>query len=794
MAWDLSNIFTGTSEGPANVKTYVARVLFAFPDVNLYVVRPNSNGSEAHSICLAASKGPTGTSGSKSGICETYIPGDAVVISSDQWVPGSTSATGYIIGRAADNIVYKESDHTIPVDEGVPCSVAGTDTTSGLSHPIFDKLRSYWGVLRAYITKRTGTPKDALPGDTIIQGTGTSGVYLLKHLARIQSGQRCFIETDSVFNRLRIFADMISNEGPVQSGFSGVTIKTFSEALYTALDRSEGSYDGHTPKYRHRRLAGDLVSGWMTTVGLPSADLQKIDTVFGTRIGYSGEHSVMSAHGMSFRKTYDICSPVQIEEMDGLNRYLKETSEFPLSELEMADDINDYADYLRDLSINHPDKDNQEAYFPGVSENSDTWMIDNGNTDLTSRQLNKWRQGGLTFKSVPPTQQYSPLPEHQDIEDPHTGKTSRYFNSESCIRQDPDGSIVLYDGYGSEIRMYRGNIIISPAVDLIFRPGRDIHGMAGRHIALVGQKDITVHSSLGDVYLKSNRNFSILSGLSRKGFFLVDHRGDSGVTIRSSSTSQFELTNLSINCNGSCAVIGDDVVVKGRTTSLLGSKVSIMRVSEYGGTASSGIILGRSAIISGKNIALAGNVVVGGVESGECSVTLGDTQYTLNTARNGYMIVPNYFVARSVYANSGWFESMRASRARAGNASKKSGIRGSVSSPSATINSRVDNAKVSEGQTDVEAEVIAKENLPEFTYPDSKDIGIPDNYIIPGMRWQSALVGGSYWSEPQIRGILNAGEYSMVYPGKAVWENGQISAPGNKKQYIKERYTINGRN
>ena len=793
MAWDLSNIFTGTSDGPANVTTYVARVLFAFPDVNLYVVRPHSNGSETHSICLASSQGPTGTSGSKSGICETYVPGDAVVVSSDQWVVGSTSATGYIVGRAADNIVYREDDHTLPVDEGIPCSVVGEDTTSELSHSIFDKLRSYWGVLRAYITKRTGTPKDALPGDTIIQGTGTSGIYLLKHLARIQSGQRCFVETDSVFNRLRIFADMVSKEGPVQSGFSGVTVKTFAEALYTALDRSEGSYNEHAPKYRHRSLAGDLVSGWMTSVGLPSEDLNKMDTVYGSRTAYSGEHSVMSAQGMSFRKTYDICSPVQIEEMDGLNRYLKETSEFPLSELEKTKSIEEYADYLRDLSINDPDKNNQNSNFPGVEPNKDTWSIDDGNTDLTSLYINDWRQSKRSFKAVPPTQQYSELPDHVDMKDPHTGKTIRYFKSESCIRQDPDGSVVIYDGYGSEIRMYRGNIIISPAVDLIFRPGRDIHCMAGRHIAMVGQKDVTMHSSLGDVYLKANRNFSILSGASKEGSFLVDHRGDRGITMRSEGLSQFELEDFTVNCKGSAAVIGANVVVKGRTTSVLGSRVSLMSVSEYGGTASSGLILGRSAILSGRAISLAGNVVVGGVDSGESSVTVGDRTYTLNTTRSGYMVVPNSFMAKSVYAVNGWFGSMRASRARAGNASNKSGIRGSVPSPTATINGRVSNMKISEGQIVVETSITPKEELPEFSYPDSKDIGIPEEYIIPGMRWQSYLVGGSYWSEPKIKGILNAGEYSMVYPGKTVWENGQISVPGNKKQRIKERYKINGK-
>ena len=74
-----------------------------------------------------------------------------------------------------------------------------------------------------------------------------------------------------------------------------------------------------------------------------------------------------------------------------------------------------------------------------------------------------------------------PPPESVELTDRVTGKVTRYYATSSFITQEPDGSICLCDGYGSEIRMSRGAIHISPALDLHLRPGRDLSAMAGRH-------------------------------------------------------------------------------------------------------------------------------------------------------------------------------------------------------------------------------------------------------------------------------------------------------------------------
>ena len=54
------------------------------------------------------------------------------------------------------------------------------------------------------------------------------------------------------------------------------------------------------------------------------------------------------------------------------------------------------------------------------------------------------------------------LPPYIEVTDATTGNIVRYYNSASILSMEPDGSIVISDGYGSEIRMSGGNIYISP--------------------------------------------------------------------------------------------------------------------------------------------------------------------------------------------------------------------------------------------------------------------------------------------------------------------------------------------
>lgn len=786
---------SNASERPASVYTYVAQVQYAFPDRNLYVVIPQSNGTITQERRLASGPGNT-TGNPSSSIQQAYSPGDIVLISSDNGVPGAYSPTDYIVGPAA---VFN-AEHT------------DQDSTESLLSSVFSKVRGTLGVLRANISKFFGKSSAVVSGDFELKGSHGTAVRLLKHLLSINSGHSCSVEMDSILNRVRITADSLSFVSPVKDGFTGISLKTFAEALYTALDRSEGSYEGHSPKYRHRAVSGDLVRGWMTSVGVPSQDMSTMDTVYGEKKDYSGNSVVMSAKGMELRKTYDIPSPVQTTEMDGITKYLKETEEFPQTQQEPVGVSWDK--FLMDKTLNMFSK-NPEAEFPGVKNNRECWTVDTGEAKdqegrNISKEFNSWRK---TSNEVPKFQpagsnQYSELPESLQVVDPHTGNTYTYFKSTSGIRQDPDGSILLYDGYGSEIRMSRGNIIISPAADLIFRPGRDLHSMAGRHTAVTSQEDVVIHSSNKDVYVKAQRDLNIAAGIGGEGKTILDHRGKDGAVLKSVSGMSLTGSDVYIGVSqdkpsstapdkstpGSGKMVisgGADLLMQAKNAAVSGQNVVLFGHKENGTDAAGLVVSADGTSVLGGEIGLSGSVVLGRGTS-SARVLVGDAQYNLTTPQDvsvkieSDVSVAGEMSVDSVVSNN--VKSVAVFCSNGGNTPMRRRItetrfsRRGFNTASAIL-------RVPMAGSWTDQYVYGR----EFQYPSTEELGVSSSYIVPGMLWQAGLSGGSVWKEPEISSMINESDKSMVYPGKTAWEDGKVTLPGYKEAELMKGYKTNGR-
>lgn len=108
--------------------------------------------------------------------------------------------------------------------------------------------------------------------------------------------------------------------------------------------------------------------------------------------------------------------------------------------------------------------------------------------------------------------QFYDLPQYIELENPVTGERRKYYDSTSFISQEPDGSICLKDGYGSEIRMCRGNIYLSPALDLLVRTGRDFSVMAGRHQSYDSLDTCTINSTRSSVYVRGWKDLKMDGG------------------------------------------------------------------------------------------------------------------------------------------------------------------------------------------------------------------------------------------------------------------------------------------
>lgn len=116
------------------------------------------------------------------------------------------------------------------------------------------------------------------------------------------------------------------------------------------------------------------------------------------------------------------------------------------------------------------------------------------------------------------------LPPSVQVEIDHRAAAVEYFKSMGIFAMLDDGSIVLSDGYGSQIKMGGGNIEITCPGDVILRPGRNVTAMAPRDVILRAGNSIDATAALGDVRLKAERNMQLLSGNGGQGGTLIENR------------------------------------------------------------------------------------------------------------------------------------------------------------------------------------------------------------------------------------------------------------------------------
>lgn len=210
-------------------------------------------------------------------------------------------------------------------------------------------------------------------------------------------------------------------------------------------------------------------------------------------------------------------------------------------------------DRLRSPLAPEQPKAEDEPDLENEGSSIDLWEKGKLAGEYTCAQLNAiMRQAGLTMGSVglksaefDPSKEIGgkarsreyPDPASTKIKDPVTQKERKYYASTSFIGQDPDGSIVISDGWGSEIRMSHGNIYISSALDTFIMPGRDMCVMAGGNQSYVSRKGCDVKAG-EDVSIGADKDLGMCSGLGgSSGNITMDGLKDVNIFSRSQTTS-----------------------------------------------------------------------------------------------------------------------------------------------------------------------------------------------------------------------------------------------------------------
>lgn len=115
----------------------------------------------------------------------------------------------------------------------------------------------------------------------------------------------------------------------------------------------------------------------------------------------------------------------------------------------------------------------------------------------------------------------------RQIEVDHRYKTQNFFESECFISLLEDGSVVIGDGYGSEIKMCAGVVQISAPGDVWLKAGRNVQAWAGKDIIGRAKGSIDLSATEKNVRIKAEQNVMIFAGnetSKKEGGVLIESR------------------------------------------------------------------------------------------------------------------------------------------------------------------------------------------------------------------------------------------------------------------------------
>ena len=404
-----------------------------------------------------------------------------------------------------------------------------------------------------------GTNRDILPGDyDIVDRQGLTGFHIGRFLTQLRGSAIAYADVSGVTHAVRLVGDILESHTLTTEDIADADLGVSNRALNIneAFGLAEGPImqtvdddsdielvsDTAIPLYRMQHLEGATVGGVEDLiVGFPDGAEEHTSETEPTilskrRSSLSGELLDASAFGISSIKAPYIAGVHQL----GYG-HKPIPSEDPDEGQEGFDDLREPFE----LDYEEPE---DRAAAPDTQAEVDDAALNKLIETLTSadyieRLQEKMAEKGLCISTLegspaskfddqdldkgPTSQQQYKLPSYLNIKDPATGETKHYFASTSYITQEPDGSVLIGDGYGSEIRMSRGNIIISPALDLIQRPGRDLSAVVPGHLSMNSQTSVTLNSS-GTMHVRACDDLKIVGATEGVGVVTLESKAKGG--------------------------------------------------------------------------------------------------------------------------------------------------------------------------------------------------------------------------------------------------------------------------
>ena len=697
-----------------------------------------------------------------------------------------------------------------------------------------------------------GADNDVLPGDTdIIDLNGNAGLHIGRFLSQLRGSPAAFIDVSNITNTIRHVATKEEQHLPLSVVLKGKELivddvaVTDAEAFGIAYGDPftvSGNLLAYTdenaiPLYRMQETKGAAIDGKEElVVGFPfNGNVHYATTeppvLAKRRISLSGGIAEASAEAISSIKSPAIRAIHQVnydtERGDHAQDDILQPYDYKITaEPATAQPTGENAAQIltSDAAINKLiDTLFTGDYLERLKERLAAHGLKVSTSDgLLSNQISGQFITGPTGK-----QEYD-NPPYIQLTDPVTGKVTTYYQSTSFITQEADGSILIADGYGSEIRMSKGNIYISPALDLFLRPGRDLSAMVPRHQSYNAQATTTINSSEA-IYIRSVGDFKMIGATGGTGVVSLECAAQpsvlSGLLLKSMCGTTLIGSDLYIGINTNKDVSRNrveepqnpgtiiiDACSRGsinmRSVEQVMDAKSICLVTTFDtGNQGSAIVIKPSDIgIYTRNVSIPASISVVGHKA-ENQVTLvrdgekvaiellastapsvvieSDLIIGRNMACNGFGIYSVSVRARQVMSTSQYCVPLDTS----------------YNDPFATTEIHKQDANTEIGETTADRVISISGTLYQdyytvtngFAFPTS--YGISPNLRMPGMLWQTQTEeqgGGMKWAEAAVtRGDGENKLTTMCYPGLEVWENATISTRGYKTAALRSGYLTN---
>lgn len=574
----------------------VGRIIKYVPAYNYYTVKVDGEG-QLYSGVMA--QGGSGLAGSRQNVA--LVPNSMVLVY-DAAMGGAGERVCYILGAvtpiATDGML-------VPADQDAPNTGAGFLHDAVFNYPaVEDPQRD--GAVHA----GNQTPVDALPGEHTISNPIGPALHVGYFMAQLCASDRAAIqlfrdgELVRVMGReyqLHTFAE--ETEHHASEGELTVTrrvamlpweaLGAFSKdqpvaklseepqddpgappevpSVTTQEDNQRGIFRyqehiGYMGDMYHRFVEVPISEAGLDTTTSPVAQHQG---VFHEHIGADGSFLLQSAKSISLEKWNLIPVPLPAASPDDpagdnatnykVNGVVGEGPDNPREDFGFAGREDAAAHGMLGLEL-HGFAGDRMGLANLRAHTKDVAIAKEQDVPLASEN------GGLYPEyRLDPERMWMPLPKYRElVVQQGRWESVRYYASRSAIQQLDDGSIVLEDGYGSQIVMAGGNIRITCPGDVMLQPGRSLVAMAPQDAVVKAGNSVDITASRRDVRIKAENNLALLGGNSGTGGVLIESR-DAGREFNFEKDGEGQdVQGLVLrNTRGVVAVLSKDLAITG---------------------------------------------------------------------------------------------------------------------------------------------------------------------------------------------------------------------------------------